>query len=694
MKRTDYCGMLGEKDLGREVTVSGWVLSKRDMGGVIFVDLRDREGTLQVVFDISLVSPDEFHMAEGLRNQSVLCVTGVIRIRDEETYNPKIATGTIELAATHAELLSSADPLPFSPDNNSHVREDLRLRYRYLDLRRPRMIENLRMRAAVARAAQTYLDEHGFIEVETPILTKSTPEGARDYLVPSRVHPGTFYALPQSPQIFKQLLMVGGIDRYYQIARCFRDEDLRADRQPEFTQVDMEMSFVDQEDILCMLEELFRHIFKSVMGICFAEPFPRLTWTEAMDRYGSDKPDLRFGLPIIDITDKAKGCGFGVFRSVAESGGVVRAINVKGGASFTRGEIDELTSAAVGFGAKGMAWIAVRDSGELYSILTKFMTEEELAGILEATDAKPGDFILFCADKLPVVRKTLGGLRLRIADMLDLRKKDDYKFLFVTDFPQFEFSEEENRYIATHHPFTMPYPEDLAYLFSDPSRVRAQAYDVVLNGTELGSGSIRIHQSNVQQMMFKALGFTPEETKERFGFMIDAFRYGTPPHGGFAFGLDRLVMLMAGADSLREVIAFPKIKDASCPLTSAPGTVDPEQLEALELTQKTSFDSHTQTDKRKRTTPSIDVDRVAKLARLSIREEERESISSELRTIIAFADKLGDINTEGVPVTAHVVPMVNVFREDVPQRPLERELVLCNAPLRNDQYVVVPKTVD
>ena len=694
MKRTDYCGMLGEKDLGREVTVSGWVLSKRDMGGIIFIDLRDREGTLQVVFDSGIAPPEDFHMAEGLRNQSVLSVTGKIRIRDEETYNPKIPTGTIELAAAHAELLSSADPLPFSPDDNVHVREDLRLRYRYIDLRRPRMVENLRMRQRVVRAAQTFLDGRGFIEVETPILTKSTPEGARDYLVPSRVHPGTFYALPQSPQIFKQLLMVGGIDRYYQIARCFRDEDLRADRQPEFTQVDMEMSFVDQEDILCLLEDLFKHIFKSVMGICLTKPFPRLTWTEAMDRYGSDKPDLRFDLPIVDVTGIAGKCGFGVFRSAAESGGVVRAINVKGGASFTRGEIDELTAAAVGLGAKGMAWIAVRESGELYSILTKFMTETELHGILEATEAKPGDFILFCADRLPAVRKILGGLRLRISDMLNLRRKDDYKILFVTDFPQFEYSEEENRYVASHHPFTMPYPEDLEYLFSDPSRVRAQAYDVVLNGIELGSGSIRIHQSDVQQMMFRALGFTPDEIRKRFGFMIDAFRYGTPPHGGFAFGLDRLVMLLTGAESLREVIAFPKIKDASCPLTSAPGTVDTRQLEDLHLHQISYSPAGKQQNIRKNPATSVDVDKVAKLACLRIRDEERESIARELRAIIAFADKLGNVDTDGVPITSHVVPMVNVFREDAPRKPLDRELVLSNAPLRNDRYVVVHKTVD
>jgi len=733
MKRTDYCGTLGEKDVGRTVTVCGWVLSKRDMGGVIFIDLRDREGTLQVVFDSGIVSGDDFNMAEGLRNQSVLSVTGMIRIRGEETYNPKIATGTIELAAEHAELLSAADPLPFIPDDNIQIREELRLRYRYLDLRRPRMIENLRLRQRVVRAAQAFLDGHGFIEVETPILTKSTPEGARDYLVPSRVHPGTFYALPQSPQIFKQLLMVGGIDRYYQVARCFRDEDLRADRQPEFTQVDMEMSFVGQDDVLDLLEDLFRHIFESVMGICITEPFPRLTWTEAMDRYGSDKPDLRFGLPIVDLTEKVRGSGFGVFRKAVECGGVVRAINVKGGASLTRSEIDELTEKALDLGAKGMAWIAVRESGELYSILTKFMTQEELEGILDAADAGPGDFILFCADKLPVVRKTLGGLRLYIADMLNLRRKDDYKFLFVTDFPQFEYSEEENRYVATHHPFTMPYPEDLQYLFTDPSRVRAQAYDVVLNGIELGSGSIRIHRSDVQQMMFKALGFTPDEIKERFGFMIDAFRYGTPPHGGFAFGLDRLVMLMAGADSIREVIAFPKAKDASCPLTSAPGVVDQKQLEVLHLQhrgsakqirsnvdlmtvgdtdtidfnqpgflkpvmQKSPFEPVGQLvegkSKRQNRVPSVDVDKVAKLACLRIRDEEREAITREMLAIISFADKLKDIDTEGVPVTSHVVPIANVFRNDIPQKPLERGLVLFNAPSGNEHYVVVPRTVE
>ena len=583
MKRTDYCGVLCESDLGRTVTVAGWISAKRDMGGVIFLDLRDREGILQVVCDARNLTQTDFHTAEGLKNETVAIMSGMIRERDEETYNPKLATGTIELAADSLEVRSEAGTLPFQLDDSNNVREELRLRYRFLDLRRPEMLRNLRFRHRVARVVEDYLDREGFLSVETPMLTKSTPEGARDYLVPSRVHPGEFYALPQSPQIFKQLLMVGGIDKYYQFARCFRDEDLRADRQPEFTQVDMELSFVDQEDILLHLERLFKHIMKETMGLDFPAPFPRITWQEAMDRYGSDKPDLRFGLPIVDVSDIAAKCGFSVFSQAARSGGCVRALNVKGKADFTRGEIEALTDKALGYGAKGMAWIAVRQDGELYSVLTKYFSKDDMDALLERVEAAPGDFILFCADGLPTVRRTLGGLRLDLAGMLSLRRKGDFCFLIVTDFPQFEYSEEEGRYVATHHTFTMPYPEDVQYLCSEPGRVRAQAYDVVLNGGELGSGSMRIHRPDIQEKMFEALGFSEAETKERFGFLVDAFRYGTPPHGGFAFGLDRLVMLLLGARSLREVVAFPKLGDASCPLTGAPGMVDPSQLEALGL---------------------------------------------------------------------------------------------------------------
>ena len=585
MKRTEYCGLLRPEHIGTQQICSGWVLTKRDMGGIIFIDLRDREGVLQVVVDEGKVSADEFSLIERLRLQSVVSIKGTVRERDEETINLKIATGTIELAADKIELISQADSLPYSIDDGSKVREELRLKYRFLDIRRPELYNNLKFRYKVQKAASDYLDNNGFLYVETPMLTKSTPEGARDYLVPSRVNPGTFYALPQSPQIFKQLLMVGGVDKYYQVARCFRDEDLRADRQPEFTQVDMEMSFVEQEDILNHLEKMFKYIYKETTGKEIHYDFPRLTWQEAMDVYGSDKPDIRFELPIVDVTDIAKKCSFSVFKKVAQSGGYVRAICVTGQADFTRSTIENLTEKAMGYGAKGMAWIAYKQNGEIYSILTKYFTEDEMKELLDAVKAKPGDFILFCADKLDVVRRTLGGLRLDLGDMLGLRRKNDYKFLFVIDFPQFEYSEAEERYVATHHPFTMPYPEDLQYLTTDPGRVRAQAYDVVLNGIELGSGSIRIHDRHVQEKMFEALGFDKKTIDERFGFMVNAFRYGTPPHGGFAFGLDRFVMLMVGADSLRDIIAFPKIKDASCPLTGAADFVDKAQLDVLGLTE-------------------------------------------------------------------------------------------------------------
>ena len=694
MKRTDYCGALREKDVGRTVTAAGWVQTKRDMGGVIFIDLRDREGTLQVVFDLRNLSPEDFAVAEHLRSQSVIYVTGPIRIRDEETYNPKLDTGTIELAAHSLELLSAADTLPFEMDDNVTVREDLRLKYRFLDLRRPALQRNLRFRHRLQRVVEDYLDEKGFLSVETPMLTKSTPEGARDYLVPSRVHPGSFYALPQSPQIFKQLLMVGGLDKYYQVARCFRDEDLRADRQPEFTQVDMEMSFVDQEDILVHLESLFKYVMKQMKGIDITDPFPRMTWQEAMDVYGSDKPDLRFGLPIVDLTDIAKTCSFSVFRSVADKGGVVRAINVKGGTSFTRSTIEELTRRAQRYGAKGMAWIAIRPDGEIYSILTKYFSQADLDAIIAAMKAEPGDFILFCADKLSTVRRVLGTLRLDLGDLLGLRDKEDYRFLIVTDFPQFEYSEEEKRWVATHHPFTMPYPEDIPYLMTDPGRVRAQAYDVVLNGTELGSGSIRIHDSGVQKQMFEALGFDDDEIQDRFGFMVNAFRYGTPPHGGFAFGLDRLTMLLVGADSLREVIAFPKIKDGSCPMTDAPSSVKEEQLEVLGLLEGFKQKAETVRKSGRKKAPAIQVEAVANLARLNLTEAEKQSLPEELSAIIAFADQLSALDTEGVPVTAHVVPMKNVFREDVPEQRFGREELLQNAKTQADGYITVPRVVE
>lgn len=693
MKRTSYCGALRETNVNQIHTVMGWVQNKRDMGGVIFIDLRDREGILQVVFDGRNLTPEAFAAAEALKLESVIAVEGPLRIRGEETYNPKLVTGTIELAAKELEVLSEAAALPFSMSEAGNVREELRLQYRFLDLRRPKLLNNLKFRHRLTKLIHDYLDGQGFLQVETPMLTKSTPEGARDYLVPSRVHQGMFYALPQSPQIFKQLLMVGGVDKYYQIARCFRDEDLRADRQPEFTQVDMELSFVDQEDILTHLEKMFKHLFREALGVEFQEPFPRLTWQQAMDRYGSDKPDLRFDLPIVDLTQQLKGCGFSVFRKAIDEGGTVRAVNVKGHGNFTRSAIEELTEKALKLGAKGMAWIALKDDGEPYSILTKYFSQEEFQSLLDAVDGKPGDFILFCADQFSTVCRTLGGLRLELADMLGLRKPGDYRFLIVTDFPEFEYSQEEGRYLATHHPFTMPYPEDIPYLISDPARVRAQAYDVVLNGVELGSGSMRIHQKDVQRKMFEALGFSEEQIQERFGFMVNAFQYGTPPHGGFAFGLDRLAMQMLEAESLRDVIAFPKNKDAVCPMTQAPNVVDPQQLEVLGLAALLSKEG-TGKAVQKRQRPKIDVENVANLSKLLLSPEEKEAAAKDMEEIVEFANQLQAIDTENIPAAAHTAKLTNVFREDIPQTSCPRELLLENAPEQHDGCVFVPQVVE
>ena len=693
MKRTSYCGALRETNVNQIHTVMGWVQNKRDMGGVIFIDLRDREGILQVVFAGRNLTPEAFAAAEALKLESVIAVEGPLRIRGEETYNPKLVTGTIELAAKQLEVLSEAAALPVSMSEAGNVREELRLQYRFLDLRRPKLLNNLKFRHRLTKLIHDYLDGQGFLQVETPMLTKSTPEGARDYLVPSRVHQGMFYALPQSPQIFKQLLMVGGVDKYYQIARCFRDEDLRADRQPEFTQVDMELSFVDQEDILAHLEKMFKHLFREALGLEFQEPFPRLTWQQAMDRYGSDKPDLRFGLPIVDLTQQLKGCGFSVFRKAIDEGGMVRAVNVKGHGNFTRSAIEELTEKALKLGAKGMAWIALKDDGEPYSILTKYFSQEEFQSLLDAVDGKPGDFILFCADQFSTVCRTLGGLRLELADMLGLRKPGDYRFLIVTDFPEFEYSQEEGRYLATHHPFTMPYPEDIPYLISDPARVRAQAYDVVLNGVELGSGSMRIHQKDVQRKMFEALGFSEEQIQERFGFMVNAFQYGTPPHGGFAFGLDRLAMQMLEAESLRDVIAFPKNKDAVCPMTQAPNVVDPHQLEVLGLAALLSKEG-TGKAVQKRQRPKIDVENVANLSKLLLSPEEKEAAAKDMEEIVEFANQLQAIDTENIPAAAHTAKLTNVFREDIPQTSCPRQLLLENAPEQHDGCVFVPQVVE
>lgn len=692
LKRTIYCGLVRQEAIGRTETVCGWVQTKRDMGGVVFIDLRDREGILQVVFDARELPPEQFTAADKLKNETVIAVRGYVRKRDEETYNPRLETGTVELRAKELQVISECDPLPFSVEDGTS-NEALRLKYRYLDLRRPEMVSRLKFRHRIQKCVEDYLDGQGFLSVETPMLTKSTPEGARDYLVPSRVHNGQFYALPQSPQIFKQLLMVSGIDKYYQVARCFRDEDLRADRQPEFTQVDMEMSFVDQEDVLTHLENLFAYLFREVMGEEIQLPLPRKTWTECMDVYGSDKPDLRFDLPIVDLTETVSDCGFSVFQSALKKGGVVRAINVPGRADFTRTEIEMLTDEALHLGAKGMAWIAWRPDGEIYSILTKYFSEDGMRRLLDKMSAKPGDFILFSADKLATVRKVLGGLRLKLADHLDLRRQE-WNLLLVTDFPQFEFSEEENRWMSTHHPFTMPYPEDVQYLLTEPGRVRAQAYDVVLNGVELGSGSVRIHDRQVQETMFEALGFSQEQIRERFGFMVDAFRYGTPPHAGFAFGLDRLVMLLTGAASLRDVIAFPKLGDASCPLTDAPSTVDEEQLEVLGIGARDASGHMRGAKAIDRSGNGLDVQKVAELSMLDISPAEEADMREGLRSMVEFADLLNQINTDNVAPMAHIAALQNVWREDVVRTSYDRDLLLENAPAKEDGYIFVPQVVE
>ena len=688
MMRTRYCGLFRPEHVGERAAVAGWVDTVRDMGGVVFLDVRDREGVMQVVCDQSALPAEMFELAGHVRAESVVRAGGVVRLRDQETVNPLIPTGTVELYASSLTLLSRADPTPFPLEDAAHVREELRLRFRYLDLRRPEMFEALRFRARLVEAAEEFLNRRGFLQVETPVLTKSTPEGARDYLVPSRVHPGAFYALPQSPQIFKQLLMVGSIDRYYQVARCFRDEDLRADRQPEFTQVDMEMSFVTQEDVLAHLEELFSHLFERMMGRKLGYAFPRLTWQQAMDLYGTDKPDTRFGMEIVDMTDLMRDCSFSVFRKCVEGGGVVRAINAKGGEAFPRAVIDQLGADAVRFGAKGMAWLALRGDGSVNSILPKYFSEETFAAILARAGAEKGDLILFCADKLDVARRVLGQLRLRVADLLNLRDPQKFNFLFVTDFPEFEFSEEENRFVAMHHPFTMPYEEDLPYLESDPARVRAQAYDAVLNGVELGSGSVRIHDREVQRRMFQALGFSAEQIQARFGFMIDAFRYGTPPHAGFAFGLDRLAMLLLGRGSLRDVVAFPKLRDGSCPLTGAPDFVDEEQLKVLKLIQP-EIEAHIR--RRAPAGDGVDLERLAELSRLTLTGAEKQTLARDMRAIVDFAGEIAALDIEDVEPMRYPGDPVNVLREDVAAPPFPRDELLSGASVR-EGMVRVPRT--
>ncbi len=582
LKRSHRCTEVNNTMIGNEVTVMGWVQKSRNKGGIIFTDLRDRSGLLQIIFEEANVGAEAYAKAEKLRSEFVIAVTGKVAKRGGAV-NENLVTGDIEIIASNIRILSESDVPPFPIEENSKTKEELRLKYRYLDLRRPDLQKNLMMRSQVATLTRTFLAEEGFVEIETPTLCKSTPEGARDYLVPSRVHPGNFYALPQSPQIYKQLLMCSGYDRYFQIARCYRDEDLRADRQPEFTQIDMELSFVDVDDVIDVNERLLAKIFKDTIGVDVELPIQRMTYKEAMDRFGSDKPDLRFGMELTDVTDVVRDCEFVVFKGAIENGGSVRGINAKGQGAMPRKKIDALVDFVKGYGAKGLAYIAIGEDGTIKSSFAKFMKEEEMAALITAMQGENGDLLLFAADKTKLVYDVLGALRCELADQLGLLDKNVYKFVWITEFPLLEWNEDMNRFQAMHHPFTMPMEEDLQYIDSDPGKVRAKAYDIVLNGTEIGGGSVRIHQNDIQEKMFEALGFTMEKAYEQFGFLLNAFKYGVPPHAGLAYGLDRLIMLMAKEDSIRDVIAFPKVKDASCLMSDAPNVVDEKQLEELFL---------------------------------------------------------------------------------------------------------------
>lgn len=580
LHRTHRCTEVSNANIGEKVTVMGWVQKRRNLGSLIFIDLRDRSGILQLVFDEPKVGSEGFAKAGTLRSEFVIAVEGTVQKRSAAV-NENLKTGDIEVIAESIRILSESQTPPFQIEENSQTKDEIRLKYRYLDLRRPDIQRNLMLRSKVAYLMRDFMAKEGFLEIETPILCKSTPEGARDYLVPSRIHPGSFYALPQSPQLFKQLLMASGYDRYFQIAKCFRDEDLRADRQPEFTQADMELSFVDIDDVLDVNERLLKYIFKEAIGVDVELPLKRMPWQEAMDRFGSDKPDTRFGMELKDVSDIVKDCGFGVFTSALEQGGSVRGINAEGQGAMPRKKIDKLVEFAKGYGAKGLAYLSVQEDGSYKSSFAKFMTEEELKNLVATMDGKPGDLLLFAADKNKIVWNVLGALRLEIAKELDLLDPNQYNFLWITEFPLLEWSDEENRYMAMHHPFTMPMEEDWDKIDTDPGAVRAKAYDIVLNGTELGGGSVRIHQSDIQEKMFEVLGFTKERAHEQFGFLLDAFSYGVPPHAGLAYGLDRLVMHMVHADSIRDVIAFPKVKDASDLMSNAPDIVDEKQLEEL-----------------------------------------------------------------------------------------------------------------
>ena len=593
LKRTHRCTELSSANIGENVTVMGWVQKSRNKGGIIFVDLRDRSGILQIIFEEKDCGTAYFEKAEKLRSEFVIAVEGRVEARSGAA-NENLATGNIEVRAKTLRILSESETPPFPIEENSKTKEELRLKYRYLDLRRPDIQRNMMIRSRVAVLTRAFLAEEGFLEIETPTLIKSTPEGARDYLVPSRVHPGSFYALPQSPRLFKQLLMCSGYDRYFQLARCYRDEDLRADRQPEFTQIDMELSFVDVDDVLDVNERLLKKLFKDICDFDIQLPIQRMTWREAMDRFGSDKPDLRFGMELHNVSDVVKDCEFVVFKNALENGGSVRGINAEGQGHMPRKKIDALVEFAKGYGAKGLAYLSIQEDGSYKSSFAKFMKEEELKALVDAMGGKPGDLLLFAADKDKVVFDVLGNLRLEVGRQLDLLKKDDFKFLWVTEFPLLEYSEEEGRYVAMHHPFTMPMEEDLPLLETDPGAVRAKAYDIVLNGTEMGGGSVRIHQADIQNKMFEVLGFTKERAQSQFGFLLEAFKYGVPPHAGLAYGMDRMVMLMVGADSIRDVIAFPKVKDASCLMTEAPTPVDEGQLEELGICVKEQEEEKTE----------------------------------------------------------------------------------------------------
>ena len=580
LKRSHRCAEVTKADIGSTVTLMGWVQKSRNKGGIVFVDLRDRSGIMQIIFENEDIDEQGFEKAGRLKSEFVIAVKGHVEARSGAV-NTNLATGEIEVRATELRVLSEAETPPFPIEENSKTRDEVRLKYRYLDLRRPDLQRNMMLRSQVSTLVRQFLAKEGFLEIETPTLIKSTPEGARAYLVPSRVHPGSFYALPQSPQIFKQLLMCSGYDRYFQLARCYRDEDLRADRQPEFTQIDMELSFVDVEDVLDVNERMLAFLFKEVLDIEVQLPIQRMTWQEAMNRFGSDKPDLRFGMELTDVSEVVKDCEFAVFKGALENGGSVRGINAKGQGAMPRKKIDKLVEFAKGYGAKGLAYIAIGEDGTVKSSFAKFMKEEEMAALISAMQGENGDLLLFAADKTKLVWDVLGALRLELAKQMNLLDKNEYRFVWITEFPLLEWSEDDQRFTAMHHPFTMPMEEDLQYIDTDPGRVRAKAYDIVLNGNEIGGGSVRIHQDDIQEKMFEALGFTKEEAQKQFGFLLDAFKYGVPPHAGLAYGLDRLVMLMAKVDSIRDVIAFPKVKDASCLMSEAPDMVDEKQLEEL-----------------------------------------------------------------------------------------------------------------